>query len=166
MIVAPLPIAEHERLQALYELMLLDSGPEERFDRLTHFARETFAVPIALLSLVDRDRQWFKSHPGLGICETARDISMCSHVVHAEVPLIVPDTRRDVRFHDNPLVLGPPHVRFYAGLPLTLPAGHTVGTLCLIDTQPRTIGARDLAIFASLRDMAVAELLVQEVAAC
>jgi GAF domain-containing protein len=166
MIVAPLPITEHERLQALYGLMLLDSGPEERFDRLTHFARQEFDVPIARLSLVGRDRQWFKSHPGLGICETARDISMCSHVVNAEVPLIVPDTRQDIRFHDNPLVLGPPHIRFYAGLPLTLPAGQTVGTLCLINTQPRRIDARDLAILASLRDMAVAELLVQELAAC
>jgi GAF domain-containing protein len=166
MILAPLPIKERERLQALYELMLLDSGPEERFDRLTHFARQEFGVPIALLSLVDRHRQYFKSHPGLGICETTRDISMCSHVVHAEAPLIVQDTRQDIRFHDNPLVLGSPHIRFYAGLPLTLPAGHAVGTFCLIDTQPRRLDASDLAVLSALRDMAVAELLVQEVAAC
>jgi GAF domain-containing protein len=166
MIVAPLPITEHERLQALHELMLLDTGPEERFDRLTHFARQEFGVPIALLSLVDRERQWFKSHPGLGLCETSRDVSMCSHVVHAEAPVIVVDARKDVRFHDNPLVVGPPHIRFYAGLPLTLPNGHTVGTLCLIDTQPRRFDGLDLAILAGLRDMAVAEILVQEVAAC
>lgn len=142
---------EQQRLDALYRLGILDTPSEERFDRITRLAQHLFAVPIALISLVDDQRQWFKSRQGLSACETGRDVSFCGHAIKSEELFIVEDALADERFHDNPLVVGEPHVRFYAGCPLKTPGGELIGTLCLIDTRPRSMSPRDCD---SLRDLA------------
>lgn len=156
---APIPENEKERLAALHALLILDTPPEQRFDRITAFAASEFDVPIALISLVDESRQWFKSKFGLDVCETSRDLAFCAHALHSTEPLIVPDALEDERFFDNPAVTGAPHVRFYTGAPLVLPSGLIAGTLCIIDTQPRQLDATDLAILGTLRDLAVLELI-------
>ncbi len=158
MIIAPIPADEAERLQALRELLILDTAPEERFDRLTAFAADEFDVPIATVTLVDAERQWFKSQVGLAICETSRDASFCAHTIHLSDIMVVEDALRDLRFFDNPLVTGDPFIRFYAGAPLVLASGATVGSFCLIDTKPRTLDEMDLSILRSLRDLAASEL--------
>lgn len=159
MISAPIPANEVDRLAALRALLVLDTEPEARFDRITHFARTEFNVPIALVSLVDEDRQWFKSNAGLeGTQETPRDIAFCAHAILEPDTLVVPDTLVDERFKDNPLVTGPTAFRFYAGAPLTLPGGEAVGTLCILDTKPRDIDAMELVILRCLRDLVVEEL--------
>ena len=155
----PRPANEPDRLQALRELLILDTPPEERFDRLTAFAAQEFDVPTALLSLIDEDRQWFKSRVGVDSCETPRSISFCGHAILQDDIMVVPDVKQDERFFDNPLVTGEPHIQFYAGAPLKLPGGQNVGTLCLIDNKPRTLDDIDLAILSSLRDLAVEELV-------
>lgn len=151
----PAPFNAHEeaRLQALYALCLLDTPAEERFDRVVRFAAEQLDMPIALVSLVDRERQWFKSRLGVELEETGRDVSFCSHaIVKAEV-FVVEDARLDPRFAANPLVTGGPRVRFYAGAPLSAPGGHRIGTLCVIDTVPRRLGALELSILEALRGL-------------
>lgn len=165
MLPAPIPADDAQRLRALRELLILDTPPEERFDRIVAFAADEFEVPIALISLVDRERQWFKARVGLDVCETAREISFCGHAVLQPEIFMVLDAARDPRFADNPLVLGAPFIRFYAGAPLMLPGGAAVGTLCLIDSRPRAFDAMDQAILATLRDLVVAELVGQGVAA-
>jgi phosphoribosyl 1,2-cyclic phosphodiesterase/CheY-like chemotaxis protein len=139
---APLPPDEEQRLAALHELRLLDTAPEERFDALTRRAAALFDVPIALVTLVDRDRQWIKSSCGLReLRETSREASFCAHVIASRAPVIVPDTLIDDRFADNPMVTGAPRIRFYAGFPLSLPNGSIAGSLCLIDIRPRQLDA-------------------------
>lgn len=155
---APLPDNEAERLAALYALLILDTPPEQRFDKIVEFASAEFDVPIALLTLVDRARQWFKASTGVDVCETGRDISFCGHAILAPDIMVVPDALEDPRFADNPLVTGEPGIRFYAGAPLVLPSGAALGTLCLIDRRPRTLDAMELGILATLRDLAVLEL--------
>lgn len=150
---APIPDNEDARLNALRGLLLLDTPPEERYDRLARFAAEQLDVPIALLSLVDGQRQWFKSRVGVDVSETPRDISFCGHAVMKNELFIVEDASSDPRFADNPLVVGAPHIRFYAGAPLSSPSGHHIGTLCVIDTVPRTLGAVELAILDALRTL-------------
>jgi diguanylate cyclase (GGDEF)-like protein len=154
----PTPIDETQRLRALSTLCVLDTLPEERFDRITRLAARAFDVPIALVSLVDRDRQWFKSRQGLQACETSRDVSFCGHAILNEGPLVVADALQDPRFFDNPLVLGDPHIRFYAGQPIHGPDGSRVGTLCLIDGEPREFSAEDAALLADLSAMVEREL--------
>lgn len=156
--IATIPDNEKERLTALRELLILDTPPEQRFDRITEFAASEFEVPIALISLVDENRQWFKSRVGIDICETSRDLAFCAHALHSTELLIVPDALEDERFCDNPFVTGPPHIRFYTGAPLVLSSGLIAGTLCLIDMQPRELDKIELAILGTLRDLAVAEL--------
>jgi GAF domain-containing protein len=158
MIKPALPANEKERLALLYELVLLDTPPEERFDKIVEFASNEFTVPICLISLIDADRQWFKARVGIDACETARDISFCGHALLGDEILLVPDALLDPRFHDNPLVSGPPHIRFYAGAPLVCKDGAALGTLCVIDTVPRTLDPVELAILESLRDLVVLEL--------
>jgi GAF domain-containing protein len=153
-----LPDNEAERLAALYALLILDTPPEQRFDKIVDFAASEFDVPIALISLIDRERQWFKASIGLDVCETGRDISFCGHAILARDIMVVPDALEDPRFADNPLVTGEPGIRFYAGAPLVLPSGAALGTLCLIDRRPRTLDAMELGILATLRDLAVLEL--------
>ncbi len=163
MIPAPIPVDDERRLQALREILILDTPPEERFDRVVRFAAEEFEMPIVLVSLVDAGRQWFKARVGLDVCETDRESSFCGHAIMEPGILIVENALEDERFHDNPLVVGAPALRFYAGAPLQLPGGEIVGTLCMIDRRPRTLDAVDQAIFSSLRDLVVGELVSQEV---
>ncbi|QOL50000.1 GAF domain-containing protein [Massilia litorea] len=158
MITPPLPDNEHARLALLRALLLLDTPPEERMDKIVEFASAEFDVPICLISLVDSDRQWFKARIGIAACETPRDISFCAHAILGSGLLLVPDALLDRRFCDNPLVTGTPRIRFYAGAPLVCENGLALGTLCLIDTRPRTLDQVEQAILESLRDLALLEL--------
>lgn len=135
---APLPPDEVARLAELRQRNILDTPPEECFDRVTRLASEHFHVPIALISLIDETRQWFKSRVGFEACETGRDISFCGHAIMLEKPLVILDARADPRFADNPLVAGLPNIRFYAGAPLITRNRLKLGTFCIIDTQPRS----------------------------
>jgi len=164
MLVPGKPANEAVRVQVLQDLKLLDSAPEERFDRLTRLAKRLFNVPIALVTLVDKDRQWFKSCVGLGVTETPRDVSFCAHAILQDELLLVPDAREDERFHDNPLVIGDPNIRFYAGYPLTVPNGNKMGTLCLIDTRPRDLDEEERALLRDLAGMAEQELMAVQMA--
>lgn len=156
-----IPADEAERLQALQSLHLLDSEREERFDRFTRLARRLFNVPMALVGLIDAEREWLKSAQGMeGITETPRDLSFCGHTILRPETMVVPDALLDERFFDNPIVTGPPHIRFYAGRPLRSPSGHAVGTLCLLDTQPRQLNEEDLALLGDLADMVEHELAI------
>jgi GAF domain-containing protein len=152
------PATEQQRLAALYELLLLDTPPEQRFDTIVDFAASEFDVPICLITLLDHDRQWFKARAGLAACSTPRDISFCGHAILQPDVMVVPDATADPRFSDNPLVTSDPNIRFYAGAPLILPSGHAVGTLCIIDTKPRTLDKVELSILESMRDLLVMEL--------
>jgi phosphoribosyl 1,2-cyclic phosphodiesterase/CheY-like chemotaxis protein len=155
---AAVPADEERRLASLRALSILDTDPEERFDRITRLASALFDAPIALVSLVDKDRQWFKSCYGVTMKETPRDAAFCSHVVYDREPMIVPDTFLDTRFADNPLVVNEPRIRFYAGCPLILDDGACIGSLCVIDTRPRSLDGPDLARLRDLADLAVQEL--------
>lgn len=156
---APIPPFDAERVAALRHLMVLDTPPEERFDRLVAFVASEFDVPVALISLVDENRQWFKSKIGIETCETSRDISFCAHALNSyDGFLLIEDALEDARFHDNPLVTGPPFIRFYCGAPLVLPSGMVVGTLCVIDSKPRGMDKLDIAILGSVRDLVLTEL--------
>lgn len=145
------PANEVQRLMALREAAILDTPSEERFDRLTRLAQHLLGVKIALVSLVDEQRQWFKSRQGLDACETGRDVSFCGHAILDSEIFEVSDARLDPRFIDNPLVTGPPDIRFYAGAPLSTPDGYRLGTLCIIDTAPRQLSTMERR---SLRDLA------------
>jgi len=151
----PVPLDETVRLLGLHSLRILDSAPEERFDRVTRMAQRVFDVDICLVSLVDSDRQWFKSKQGLDACQTSREVSFCGHAILEEQAFVVEDAHADERFADNPLVTGDPSVRFYAGYPVHTADGHRIGTLCLIDKEPRRFSANEeqtLKDFAALVD--------------
>lgn len=135
----PMPEKETMRLQALYRLRILDTPAEKRFDRLTRLAQQMFGTQIALVSLVDAERQWFKSRQGLNACETGRDVSFCGHSILGDTLFEVEDASQDQRFADNPLVVGDPQIRFYAGAPLKTQDGFPIGTLCIIDSKPRRL---------------------------
>lgn len=156
---APIPDNEDDRLQALRALLILDTPPEERFDRIVAFAAEEFDVSAARVSLVDSERQWFKASYDEAPSEAPRDTSFCGHAILKNTPMVVPDAKLDPRFADNPAVTGEPHVRFYAGAPLTLPSGQNVGTLCIFDHHPKEMDPVGLAILSSLRDLVVEELV-------
>lgn len=165
MITAPLPHNEKQRLKALRDLLILDTPPEERFDRISAFAAKEFGVPMAMVSLVDQDRLWRKSNFGLEERESPRETSFCGHALVQSGPLVVHDALADPRFADSPMVTGHPYVRFYAGAGLRLPYGQVVGTFCIMDRRPRDFDLLDTAILCSLRDMAVEELFrLEEVA--
>ena len=144
---------ESDRIQALHDLNVLDSPPEERFDRLTRLARALFDVPIALVSLVDSNRQWFKSNDGLESRETSREWSFCSHAIAKGEMLVVRDALNDVRFRDNPLVLEDPSIRFYAGQPIVAPGGAHIGTLCIIDREPRDLSQDEQELLADMANL-------------
>lgn len=151
----PIPIDETLRLQSLQVLRILDSAPEERFDRITRMAKRVYGVETCLVSLVDAKRQWFKSKQGLDACETSRAVSFCGHAILQDEAFVVEDTLRDERFADNPLVTGQPGLRFYAGYPVHAQDGRRIGTLCLIDSKPRAFSRIDtemLKDFAALVD--------------
>jgi phosphoribosyl 1,2-cyclic phosphodiesterase len=141
---APLPPDELQRLASLHALGILDTEPELRFDRYTEEIGSTLDVPIALVSLVDSDRQWFKSRRGIDTVQTPRDVSLCAHAILGDDVLQIPDTLADVRFADNPMVAGDTRIRFYAGMPLTLGDGARVGTLCVADFRPRHLSDVEL----------------------
>ena len=159
-----IPEHERQRLDGLRRLAILDSTAEERFDRITRMARNMFEVPISLISLVDEERQWFKSRCGLDAQETPRDVSFCGHAILGEEIFVVEDATRDPRFADNPLVLGDPHIRFYAGTPLHIAGGYKVGTLCLIDRRPRQLDERQRALLMDLAGMVEHELAAIQLA--
>ncbi len=155
---APLPENEAQRLQSLRALNILDTPPEERFDRLTRVARRLFDAPIALMSLVDEDRQWFKSRPGLDFPQTPRDHSFCAHAILDEGVFIVRDALEDTRFRENPLVRSFPEIRFYAGYPVRAPDGNPLGTLCVIDHEPRDVEEEDVEALRDLAGLAEQEI--------
>ncbi len=148
--VPDIPANEAARLEALNSYEVMDTPAEAAFDDLTELASFITGTPISLVSLVDGKRQWFKSRVGLDATETPRDVSFCGHVVASSKALVVNDAHQDERFADNPLVTGPPHVRFYAGIPLTTSDGHVLGTLCAIDNKPRTLDSAQLEALGRL----------------
>jgi len=153
-----IPEHEFERLQALRASALLDTPPEQRFDRLTRLAKRIFRTRIALVSLVDVDRQWFKSREGLEACETGRTLSFCGHAILGPEILEIPDASLDPRFCDNPLVTGEPRIRFYAGAPVRSADGYPLGTLCIIDDRPRTLTEDERLSLRELADCVEDEL--------
>lgn len=154
------PIDETARLISLHSLGILDTPSEERFDRITRMAQRLFAVEICLVSLIDSDRQWFKSKQGLEVWETSRETSFCGHAISDDAVMIIGDASRDPRFLDNPLVVGAPFIRFYAGCPIRGPNGHRIGTLCLIDSEPRGLSIEDQETLRDLAAMVEDELQV------
>lgn len=164
MIAPQVPDNESERLETLRALQLLDSPGEERFDRVTRLAKRLFDVPIALVSLVDAERQWFKSRQGLDAVETPREISFCAHAILENGTFVIENALQDERFADNPLVTEEPKIRFYAGQPLSASNGCKVGTLCLIDTQPRDLSAEDRKLLEDLAGMVEQQLAALTIA--
>ncbi|MGB0722440.1 MAG: sensor histidine kinase [Gammaproteobacteria bacterium] len=155
---APTPENEQERLQALRDYGILDSGHEQAFDQLTRLASRICGTPISLVSLIDADRQWFKSRVGLDADQTPRDQAFCAHAIADDQTLIVDDARRDPRFADNPLVTGDPGIRFYAGAPLITREGHRLGTLCVIDREPRALDTEQLDALRVLADQVMDQI--------
>lgn len=163
MIAAPIPVDDAERLEALGSLDLLDTAPEERFDRITRVLSLVMNVPMAYISLVDSDRQWFKSSCGLTVTETPRGVSFCGHAILADEPMVIPDALEDERFCDNPLVTGDPFVRFYAGHPIAGPGGQKVGTLCVADRRPRDLEPAEIEVLKEMARLVERELGLTEV---
>jgi anti-sigma regulatory factor (Ser/Thr protein kinase) len=151
-------IDETRRLAALHRYRILDTEPERSFDDLTLLASHICGTPIALISLIDRDRQWFKSRVGVDLPETSRGVAICAHAIQQHDIFIVPDTLESEAFKHNPFVAGEPHIRFYAGAPLITPDGHPLGTLCVMDQVPRTLSTEQLEALEALRRQAQAQL--------
>ena len=158
MIDAQISPDESQRLETLRALKILDSEPEERFNRLTRMAKRMFSVPISLVSLVDEDRLWCKSADGIDITELPRKGSMCGQAILGDDLFLIPDAHKDVRFKDSPLVINDPYLRFYAAFPLRVSNGHKMGTLCLIDNQPRDMNPEDQELLKDLALMAEKEI--------
>lgn len=155
---ADLPEDEEERLKALKDYNVLDTLPEKVFDDITVLASKICQTPIALVSLVDDKRQWFKSKVGLDAEETHRDVAFCAHAVLQDEIFEVPDSSKDDRFHDNPLVTGEPHVQFYAGAPLRSPSGQNIGTLCVIDSSPKKLNEDQINALKILSQQVIDQL--------
>ena len=152
---APLPEDEADRLTTLRQYQILDTPPEAEFDNLTTLSSRTCSAPIALITLIDEKRQWFKSKVGLELAETPRSDSFCAYTILQRDILLVQDAREDKRFANNPYVLSGPKIRFYAGVPLVTPAGHAVGSLCVLDMVPRTLSKDQLDTLMLLRQHVV-----------
>lgn len=153
-----------ERLEALDRYDLLDTPPEPQFDRIVQLIRDIFDIPMALVSVIDGHRQWYKAYEGLGASEAALEDTFCRHTVLDTRALVVPDAQLDRRFSANPHVTGDPHIRFYAGAPLTTADGHNIGTICAMDTKPRKFDARETRILVTLAQMAMHELELRRTA--
>lgn len=161
----PVPANEEQRLRALAASNLVDSPPEHVFDRLTWLATQISGCSTALLSLLTARRQWFKSRFGTELVETARDVAFCSHAILEPAPLIVDDARADPRFQDNPLVLGEPHIRFYAGFPVADREGHRLGTLCVLDSRLVRLNNAQVQALQELASIASEEIQRRQEAA-
>ena len=155
---ASLPEDETERQAAVERLGLLDTPEEERFDRHARIAAAALDAPIALVTLIDGDRQWYKSHFGFDFSETSRDVGFCSHAILEDDPLVVTDALQDDRFADNPVVVGDPHVRFYAGVPLHAADGARVGAFCIVDMKPRRLSVAQLRMLKDIARLVEEEL--------
>jgi len=155
---APIPKDEKKRLKVLWQYEVLDTIPEEMFDDLTELAARICEAPIALITLVDEKRQWFKSRIGATVVETSRDVSFCAHAINQPDLFIVPDATLDKRFADNPFVTSDPKIRFYAGAPLITPDGYALGTLCVIDKIPRELRAEQKQALQILARHVVSQL--------
>lgn len=156
---APLPAGEEQRLEELRSYGVLDTLPQQAYDDITYLAARICGCPIALMSLIDEERQWFKSRVGLEAGETSRELAFCAHaILEPDRLLVVPDARRDERFAGNPLVISEPSIRFYAGAPLKTSSGQALGTLCVIDRQPRELSRDDRHALAALSRQAMAQL--------
>lgn len=155
---APLPANEAQRFLALTGCKILDTDPEAEFDDLTRLAAMLCEVPIALVSLLDKNRQWFKSRVGLPVPETPRSQAFCGYAILGGEPLVIEDASKDPRTLDNPLVTGEPGIRFYAGIPLRLSTGEALGTLCVIDTRPRALNTSQLQDLGALARQATSQL--------
>lgn len=149
---------ETARLEALAAYDILDTAPEPPFDELVQLAASLVQSPIATLTLIDADRQWFKARVGLALSETPRAIAFCDHTIREDGPLVIPDTHADPRFRNNPLVTGTPHLRFYAGVPLRTPEAKAIGTLAVMDVAPRALDAGQAAGLAMLARQAESQL--------
>jgi len=162
-VIAPLPDNETTRLEKLHQLKVLDTLPEETYDDVAYLASEIAQTPIALISLVDEKRQWFKSRIGLDAQETSRDYAFCSHAILTPDELfVVPNAAEDDRFSDNPLVTGGPRIAFYAGAPLVCSDGHALGTLCVIDRSPRRLKPQQQKALTVLSRQVVAQLELRD----
>lgn len=162
--VEELLLDENLRLAALSRYEILDTAPEEPFDRITRMVRAMLDVPIATISFIDSDRQWFKSRQGLDVTQTTRETSFCTHTIQQTGPLVVPDARRDSRFRDNPAVKGPPHIASYLGAPLLTPDNFGLGALCAIDTRPRQFSLSQLDVMQQLAALVVDWLEMRRIA--
>jgi len=155
---------ETERLAALKRYDILDTPQEESFDRITRLAKTALQMPIVLVSLVDANRQWFKSKQGINTQQTSRDISFSTHAIEQDEPLIIRNALNDERFRDNPLVTGEPYIRFYLGMPLRTPDGYNIGTLCAIDQKPRDLLVDEISMLGDLARLVVDELEHRQIA--
>ena len=155
---------EENRLTCLDQYGVLDTPPEEAFDRVTRLTRRVFQVPISTVTLIDGHRQWFKSRQGLDVPETPRGPALCNLAIQEARPLVIPDALADKRFSQNPFVVEAPHIRFYAGAPLLAPEGYTVGTLCVVDTKPRTLDPEQVDTLLDLARIVVTELELRRLA--
>jgi diguanylate cyclase (GGDEF)-like protein len=156
------PENELKRLEILKSLNILDTLPENSFDRVTRIAKSIFGVSISLVSLIDKDRQWFKSSQGISIKETSRDTSFCGHAILGDDIFNIPDASKDERFSDNPFVIGNPNIRFYAGYPIKSSKGFNIGTLCIIDTKPKILTYNEKIILEDLASIINQELKLIE----
>ncbi len=154
----PVPPDESERQAALETYGVLDTPAQESLDRITRLASQILGMPMALISLVDRDRQWFLSRVGLDACQTGRDVAFCAHAICGNEILEVQDALNDPVFRDNPLVVGEPHIRFYAGVPLRNPDGYNLGTLCVVDQKPRVLTESERQLLRELAGMVMQQL--------
>lgn len=155
---------ETARLAALHRYDILDTPPEPMFDKITDLVRAVLGVPMSAVSLIDAERQWLKSHQGIDASETSRDVAFCDYTIRDRQPLVVNDASRDARFCDNPLVTGNPNILSYAGMPLETPDGYNIGSLCAIDTQPRSFDAAQIAVLKSLAALVVDQLELRRIA--
>ncbi len=158
---APQPRDETARLEALKRYQILDTSAEEAFDDLTRLASQLCGTPMAVMSLIDQDRQWFKSRVGIEIAETPRAVAFCAHTIQQRQPLVVPDARKDDRFRDNPFVKTKDGIRFYAGVPLITPDGHAIGTVSVMDRKSRELQPRELDALRALARQAEKQLEVR-----